>query len=152
MRYRFKRGIDELELEFSEPLSEKNEQIILALIERFAKALDESNVSVETAPVPSSEGSQSETPKDKGLSAQTTPPDRRGGVRKAFISPKLDLMIDEKWIARKSVGDIVVELQRRGVPGANAKNVGTSLLNKVKAGKLTRTKEGEEYLYSVLSS
>jgi predicted AlkP superfamily phosphohydrolase/phosphomutase len=68
--------------------------------------------------------------------------DRRGGVRSNVVSKAVDKLIEEHWIKSKKIPDIVVELQRRAVPGVVEKTVRNALNRRV--GKtLDRIKDND---------
>lgn len=88
-----------------------------------------------TPEAPSIVKSTKEAPKKEKVS-------RRGGRRSSVISPAIDKLMEEKWFSEfKKEKDVVKELNRRGVPGANERNIGEALKRRVQAGKLDRIRD-----------
>jgi len=72
---------------------------------------------------------------------------------RAQISPEVDKLIEKKWIHKKTVGQVVKELQRLGVSNVTSQNVNWALKSNL-GGKLTRETDPklDQYVYSMKES
>jgi hypothetical protein len=133
MRYRFRRGSSELEVEFSEEIPAGQQELLSSLLEHFASILREEEVEDTVGESPASVGKKT----------------RRGGPRKAFVSPAIEELVKDKWLVEKTTADVVKELKTRGIVAANEDNVNAALLRKVQAGRLARADRGGEWVWTV---
>jgi len=133
MRYRFKRGSTELEVEFSADAPTEQQQLVASLLESFVDLLQES-----------AEGAEEEQKSQRG--AKKT---RRGGPRKAFVSPAIDELLESKWLVQKTTPEVVAHLKTMGVVAANEDNVSAALLRKLQARKLARMERDGQWVWTV---
>jgi hypothetical protein len=151
VKYRFKRGDIELEIEYVESLSNDQEAVVDSLLEKFAELLStaqDQDAQRTTIQNERESGLQQKKGRKSGSSSTQTKGISGG---KGFISARLDELVADKWIVRKTVKEIVGELRARGTPGATSDNVSVALLRAVRDRKLTRSREDGDYLYSILS-
>jgi hypothetical protein len=63
---------------------------------------------------------------------------KRGGIRSAVVSPKIDQLIEGGWFSEhRTIDDVMAELKRLVVPGADKTNVTNALKRRV--GKTLET-------------
>lgn len=132
MRYRFRRGLTEFEIEHSGDIPDEQQKVLTSLLETFSGLLQEEAVSEPVT------GGNSPAP----VNAEDRR-DCRGGQRKAFISPALDRLIERKWLVEKNMPEVVAQLKADGVPGEGHQAVAGRPL----AGKV-RTPSGRKWLTS----
>ena len=124
-RYRFRIKKGEVEIEYEGDSKEVDTKYNEAFI--WIKSTSEISSIVK---------STKEAPKEKKEGSV------RGGRRSRVISPAIDTLIEEQWLNEfKKEEEVVAELTRRGIPGANEKNVGEALKRRVQAGKLDRIRD-----------
>ena len=132
MRLKFKRGNNELELEFQGDVPEAQRELVSSLLTAFGSLLAEED---EQLPPPQ----------------RTSTPGRRstrGGRRTAFVSPAIDRLIESKWLVQKNVSQIVERLRTDGVAGASEDNVVAALSRKY-PHKLTRIQKDNETVWTI---
>jgi len=137
MRYRFRKGATELELEYDRELPEEQAKLVSSLLGHFVEIFEgagpEADEAGETKPV-------------RGQERKS----RRGGRRTAFVSPKIEELIQSKWLVEKSTADVVEKLKLEGVVAANEENVVAALQRKV-PHKLARLEREGKVLWTVHS-
>jgi len=127
MKVRFRRGTTELELEFAgNDVPEDQKQIVQELLASFASSLGQPSQMEETEAM----APMSPTPTVVAL-GPTGRKSRRGGRRKAFVSPAIEKLIDEKWLVEKTTDEVVRKLREDGVVAAREGNVIAALARKV---------------------
>ncbi len=133
-RFRFRRGSVELEIEYSGDVPADKEEVIGALVSQFKNMLEGPTIEPEA-------GLQG----DPGSLKKS----RRGGVRKAFVSPGIDELIKSKWLAGKTTAEVVDRLKTDGILGASEDNVNSALLRKVQSRVLTRTRSNGDWVWTI---
>jgi|SRR3990170_3462160 len=132
MRYRFRKGNTELEIERTEPLTEKTQAVLEDLVSEFADLLVGENGGEDEA------GSQVRERKSG-----------RGGPRSPHVSKGIDRLMAEGWLVQKSTRDIVEKLKELGVLMANEENVKAAMVRKVRARRLVRQKNNGDWTWSI---
>jgi hypothetical protein len=94
---------------------------------------------------------ETEPQKRKGHKKAVT---RHGGRKTPFYKSNIQRIISKEpeWFANKDAREVTTKLKTEyGVPGANEKQVGTTLSRLFADGLLTRKEVDKKYLYSITS-
>jgi len=132
-RYRFRRGSMELEIEYSGDVPDAEQESISSILTYFKTVLTGAGREADAL-------DEDRSPEKKS---------RRGGARKAFVSPGIDDLIKTKWLIGKTTQEIVTKLKADGIVGANEDNVNSALLRKVQSRVLTRTEQDGEWMWTL---
>lgn len=133
-RFRFRRGSVELEIEYAGDVPADKEEVIGALLVQFKEMLEGPATELESAP------------QDDPASLKKS---RRGGARRAFVSPGIDELVRNKWLAGKTTEEVVAKLKEDGIVGASEDNVNSALLRKVQSRVLTRSRADGDWVWTI---
>ncbi len=130
LRLRVRLGSAEFELDCSLPVPEDLSIKVNDLISTFQAHLESMT---DVAPEALGQSQPVESPEPSLLEDESkgVRKSRRGGARRPFVGPHLNVLMTEKWLVNKSVNEIVLEMKRRGALGANPDNVYMACLRRL---------------------